>query len=347
MQPLVSIVFPCYNASAFIRHSLESLLNQSYQNLEIICINDGSVDDTLDVLTEYQQKDKRIVIVNNDTNMGLIKTLNKGLLYVNGFYFARMDADDYSPPERIAQQVDFLSKHEGLDMVTTGSTYFTTEGRAIQYLPPVASSHKAIQFLSLFVNPVVHASLLGKTNLIRSGKYTYDAAYPHAEDFELFGRLAWSGSQIGSIDQPLYWIRINPSSVSFKYADIQVKTNVKTIKRNVTAFLGLTEFPDDLTLKLTLNKIDELPDFSNVTKAYDFIDVLRLRSNELLHFTKQEQKEIDAFLSIHKLNILIQANKIRFKALGYKNGTFYIRSLKYLRLRQLLPNFAKLKKTFA
>lgn len=347
MQPLVSILLPCYNVGVFIRHALESILNQSYQNLEIICINDGSDDNTLGILTEYQEKDKRIVIVNNEINMGLVNTLNKGLLYVNGFYFARMDADDYVPPERIAQQVDFLSKHEALDMVTTGSSYFTTEGRPFQYLPPVASSHKAIQFLSLFVNPVVHASLLGKTSMIRSGKYTYDPAYPHAEDFELFARLAWNGSQIGSINQALYWIRINLSSVSFKYADVQVRTNVKTIKRNVTAFLGLTEFPDDLTLKLTLNKIDELPDFSNMIKAYDFIDVLRLKSNELLHFTKQEQEEIDAFLSIHKLNILIQANKIRFKRLGYKNGSFCLRSLKYLRIRQLLPIFAKLKKTFA
>lgn len=347
MQPLVSILFPCYNAEAFIRHALESLLHQTYQNLEIICINDGSNDNTLNVLTEYQEKDKRIIIVNNEVNLGLVGSLNKGLARVTGVYFARMDADDYSPPERIQEEVAFLIKNDHLDLITTGSSYFTTQGHAIQYLKPVANSHKAIQFLSLFVNPVVHASLLGKTSMIRSGTYTYDPAYPHAEDFELFSRLAWNGSQIGSIDQDLYWIRINLSSVSFKYADVQVRTNVKTIKRNVTAFLGLTEFPDDLTLKLTLNKIDELPDFSNVTKAYHFIDVLRLKANELLHFTKQEQEEIDAFLSIHKLNILIQANKIRFKALGYKNGSFCLRSLKYLRLTQLLPIFAKLKKTFA
>src|SRR4051812_6290358 len=105
MRPLVSIVYPCYNAEKYLSYSLESILNQDYSNLEIICVNDGSTDSTLTMLEDYKSADTRIIIINNPSNLGLIESLNIGLQKANGAFFARMDADDYCPVDRITMQM--------------------------------------------------------------------------------------------------------------------------------------------------------------------------------------------------------------------------------------------------
>jgi glycosyltransferase involved in cell wall biosynthesis len=340
MNPLVSIIFPCYNAELFIRYSLDSIIQQDYKRLEIICINDGSSDRTLEMLNDYKARDSRIVVINNEKNLGLIVSLNNALKYVTGEYFARMDADDYSPPERISKQLNFLLDNRHLDLISSGSYSFKTDNQKNYYLPPVAKSTKALIFLSLFSNPFVHGSIFGKTSIIKSGQFIYNHDYPHAEDFELFSNLAWNNCSIGSINEPLYWLRINLESVSFKYSDIQTTTNLKIVKRNLCEFLNVSSDIDEHILKILFNRIDVVVSIKDIEQAFLLFSNYFNLADEKLAFNKTEKTEIENYLLLHKLNIIIQSNKVRFSVLRYRNIGFFIKSMLLINYKQV-PIFLK------
>src|SRR6476659_5468798 len=99
--PLVSVVFPFYNEEKYIAAAIESIVNQSYKNLEIVMINDGSTDRTPEIVNSYAKKDSRIKLINIPVNRGLINSLNTGIAAATGEYIARMDADDISALNRI------------------------------------------------------------------------------------------------------------------------------------------------------------------------------------------------------------------------------------------------------
>ena len=119
--PLVSIVLPVYNGEKYLAESLDSVLAQTYQNWELVIINDGSTDGTENLI--FRLSDKRIKYLPNDGNKGIIFSLNRGLQVSNGVFIARLDADDIALPTRIEKQVEFLS--ENVDYNLCGS-YFQT-----------------------------------------------------------------------------------------------------------------------------------------------------------------------------------------------------------------------------
>src|SRR5690625_4382943 len=117
-NPLVSVVLSVFNDEAYVRESIESIIEQTYSNLEIIIINDGSNESTVKILEEYQEKDNRIKLI-HQSNKGLALSLNRGMELASGFYIARMDSDDISLKGRIATQVKALLKNK--DVVALGS----------------------------------------------------------------------------------------------------------------------------------------------------------------------------------------------------------------------------------
>ena len=117
---------PVYNAEKYLVESIESILNQSLKNFEFIIINDGSKDKSLGIIKKYAKKDKRIILLNNSRNLGLQKTLNKGLEVARGKYVARMDADDISLPKRLEIQFNYMEDH--LEIFLVGSSAIVIDG---------------------------------------------------------------------------------------------------------------------------------------------------------------------------------------------------------------------------
>ena len=118
-MPLVSVLICAYNAAPYVKESLTAVINQTYRNLEIIVVEDGSTDDTLSILQDFARQDSRIRIVQNEQNMGLISSLNKGLEHVHGKYIARTDADDITEPQWVEKIVSELEKRS--DIVAMGA----------------------------------------------------------------------------------------------------------------------------------------------------------------------------------------------------------------------------------
>lgn len=341
MQSLVSILLPCYNAENYLHYSIQSILKQDYKNLEIICINDGSSDATLNILNEYKNKDSRIVIINNETNIGLINSLNKALKLVKGDYFARMDADDYSTPDRISTQLKFIKLNPEIDVVSSAYNYFKHDEQKEKYIAPIAKSANALKFLSLFCTPLTHASVLGKTSLINSGLFVYDINYPYAEDFELFSRLAWKNVKIANQPISLYWVRLHSSSVSVLYNHVQFDTNLKITDRNIKNYLNDYQYVSPSVLGLLSCRVPANIEFKELKQSFYFLDkYLKDFSSSL---AKNELAEVNEYLLLHKLNIIIQANKVRFKTKGYfENGVFSLKSLFLLNLKQFFLLIKKL-----
>lgn len=332
-SPLVSIILPCYNAEKYLKYALDSIINQDYKNLEILCIDDGSSDGTLNILKESQLKDERIIIIQNEENKGLIYTLNKALTLVKGEYFARMDADDYSMQNRISIQIDYLSNNPEIDIVSTGYQYFYNNGKKGKYVPPIAEKFQSLKFLSLFCTPLAHATIIGRSSIIKNTKYYYDIHFQHAEDFELFSRLAWENVKIATINKNLYLVRLHSDSVSVKFNTVQHQSNIDIVKRNLNQFYGNNFQADDVTYGLLACRINRIINFKQLAEALSIID-------DCYNIYKKNigsrcNKEIKSYLTIHKLNILIQCNKYRFLKLGYKNLLFFLKSLTLLEIKQI------------
>jgi glycosyltransferase involved in cell wall biosynthesis len=116
--PLISVVMPVLNGEKYIGEAVKSVLNQTFKKFELIIINDGSTDNTLKVIDQF--KDKRIRIIINEKNLGLVKAINKGIFAAKGKYIARCDADDINKEDRFKKQIDFLEKNS--NYVLVGST---------------------------------------------------------------------------------------------------------------------------------------------------------------------------------------------------------------------------------
>ncbi len=330
MRPLVSILFPCYNAEKFLYVALESILAQDYSNLQLICVNDGSTDGTAQILEEFKMADTRIEIIHLEKNAGLINCLNTAIKYVRGEFFARMDADDYCPPYRISEQVEFLENNPKFELVSGGYHYFSESGKALEYVEPVATLPEALQFISLFSTPLTHAAVLGRKRLLEK-EYYYDNAYPHSEDYELFSRLALKKVAMANLPRTLYWVRLNPGSVSVVYNATQIQSHLHITERNINVCFNDKVIISDNVLKLISNRIDTMVTVVELQDALRLIDHYFNRRKFDCNYSPRVLAEIEHHLRLHKTNIIIQSNKIAFKQHGLKHLGFFLSSCLLLR----------------
>jgi glycosyltransferase involved in cell wall biosynthesis len=130
----ISIVMSVYNGGKYLADSLESILNQTHRNLELIIVNDGSRDDSLEIIQNYMKVDKRIILI-DQKNLGLTKSLNIAISVATGEYIARQDADDVSAPNRLKLFVNFLLKNKNIEIYSTPGILINENGRLIKTIP--------------------------------------------------------------------------------------------------------------------------------------------------------------------------------------------------------------------
>src|SRR5688500_300589 len=133
MSPKISVILPVYNGQLFLKAAIESILNQSYGNFELLIINDGSVDDTEKIIFGFN--DLRIRYIRNERNLGLIATLNKGLDLAKGEYIARMDNDDISLPARLEKQLAYLEENKHVSVLATKLVIINEKGFEVDHWP--------------------------------------------------------------------------------------------------------------------------------------------------------------------------------------------------------------------
>lgn len=139
-NPVISVVFSAHNADAYIDESLQSILNQSFSNFEIIAIDDASTGRNFEILNKYRTSDDRIRIIQNKKNLGLAASLNLGIDLANAPFIARMDADDIAFPQRLQKQVNFLQKNPDIAGCGTSIEVFGAS-QGLQKKAPIIPSH--------------------------------------------------------------------------------------------------------------------------------------------------------------------------------------------------------------
>ncbi|MFM7054143.1 MAG: glycosyltransferase family 2 protein [Bacteroidota bacterium] len=304
-QPLVSVLMPCYNAEAFLVEAIESILNQTYRNLEVVLLDDGSKDQTKNIISDYAKRDSRVKPVFNDSNLGLIRTLNKGLDLSSGDYIARMDADDVSLPHRIEVLVGVLEADKSLDLASAGCYSLSESGHKMARVYPKACTAKGLKFVCFFSTPVLHPCVLFRKSLMIEDRF--DEEYLHSEDYEIFSRLLLKGKRFVTIEVPLYMLRKNFQSVSHKFESIQISTHNRISFRNIHDYFSRQY--DYFVQRVMINRINFSVPPDLLLKSISNLRYLRdefvLRENP----TAEEVSDIDGFLTEQFIDIHLQSLK--------------------------------------
>lgn len=227
MKELVSVVMSTYNNQDTIVEAIQSVLNQSYKNLELIIINDASTDDTLKKINKV--KNNKIILLNNKTNLGLTKSLNKGIKISRGKYIARIDADDLWLPEKLNKQLPLMKKFDivgtsviELNMVTKKKTNIIMESN------PVKIKRKLYKKC-----PFAHSTvLINKKKLIDCG--SYDSTFRYAQDYELWIRMLQKNSGT-NLREALCIRRTMNDSIGHKKWKDQEKCIINIMKKHLNS----------------------------------------------------------------------------------------------------------------
>ena len=223
-KPAVSVILPAFNAEKYIGEAVDSILAQTFTDFELIVVNDGSTDRTLKILEVAQAAKQagcgphsRLRIISNTRNLGLSKSLNKGIALACGDYIARQDADDISLPERLGKQYEYLQKHPQVALLGTARKTILTNGAVKE--KKLKLQNPAFKDM-LQSNCFVHGSvMIRKTALDAVGGY--NELFYSSEDYELWLRLT-KQFPAANLPEPLYILRRHPDRSTWKSTNLAI-----------------------------------------------------------------------------------------------------------------------------
>lgn len=249
MKPLVSVLMSVHNEPAeFIKLAVGSICNQTYDNLEFIIIDDASEAGTYKFLEDLEAEYDIIRLYRNEQNIGLTATLNHGVSLCTGQFIARMDADDYSLPDRIQKQVDFFDKHPETDILGCGVVTF---GQTVTFMSPVNGySNEQVQCELFFTSSLCHPSVMIKKKFLAENQLNYDAAVKKGQDFDLWERSSIYGNLAVLPDVLLYY-RIHANQITSTGRNEQ-NTSADMIMRRRLRRIGLNPTDREMACHLSL-----------------------------------------------------------------------------------------------
>ncbi len=223
----VSVIVPCYNVENFIDEALESILTQTFNDFEVLCLDDASTDSTYSKICQWAEKDSRFKKRRNGKNLGLIGTLNELIKWSDSDYLIRMDPDDISEPTRIERLV-YEAESYSADVVGSSYIMINSEGKEIlnsSLLLP--TQHKSILYTAAFNSPMAHATVLYTKEYIN--KFLYGNSCFAAEDYDLWVKSINEVEEqvlFRNIKSPLYRYRIHGSSTSNTNRNAQINSHL-------------------------------------------------------------------------------------------------------------------------
>lgn len=209
--PTVSVIIPCYNSEKYLKFALDSVINQTYGDIEIIVIDDNSIDKTASIVKEYIKKDFRISLYKNKYKKGVSGALNTGLDYSRGKYIARLDSDDIMHPDKLLSQYYILETGKYC-LVATNISLMNEDGK-ITKENAYENHNGIIEFLCAFCNPIPNATIMYKKEVIDKYNLRFED-YKTSEDFAfLINYIMVSKEKAYLINEPLYYYRILKNSL--------------------------------------------------------------------------------------------------------------------------------------
>ncbi len=280
----VTVLMSVYNGEKYLREAVDSILNQTFKDFEFIIINDGSTDKTLKILNSYN--DPRMKIINNKKNIGLTRSLNKGLSIAKGEYIARQDSDDISMPERLEKQVDFLERNKTVGLIGTYSYIINGKGR-ILYKSKSSRSEDISKNL-IRGNVFAHGSVMFRKFLLEKvGAYREE--FKTSQDYDLWLRLI-EITKAFRISEFLYKWRLLPDSISAtkriqqeKYASLALDLAKERKNHGKDTLQKAREAGEEIDLNL-LFKEKRIAKDRGIINSYDFWAKRLIKTNNFEEF---------------------------------------------------------------
>jgi len=255
MPPLVSVNIPCYNCEKYIKSAIDSILQQSYSNIEVIVVNDGSTDSSASIVK--QCTDKRIKLIENKVNMGVVATRNTALEASSGEFIAILDGDDISYPTRIEKQVKYLCNNPEFAMVGSWLEVVDSNGTLTGEIRKTPAYSEILSVQMLFQNCFGQSTVMAKRSIIN--KYMYSSDYRQAEDYDLWLRIT-NDYKTSNLQEPLVKYRVHHESISTN--TIVMNDGIKYAINAQLGKIGIKPDAVDLNAHLVLMGIlraDEVP----------------------------------------------------------------------------------------
>jgi glycosyltransferase involved in cell wall biosynthesis len=208
-EVLISVIMSVYNGEKYLSEAIDSVLIQTFKNFEFIIVNDGSTDDSLDLIKTYS--DSRIKII-DQKNTGLSKALNNGIKIAQGKYIARLDADDIALSTRFEKQIEYLENNHGCVALGSNAIYISEKGEEL-YVSNYSTKWEDIKSKLPIKNPFFHSAVMFRRDAcVKSGLY-YEKIVHHIEDIILWNKLTDYG-ELRNLEEPLIKYRFVPDALT-------------------------------------------------------------------------------------------------------------------------------------
>ncbi len=228
MQKLVSVIMSTFNTNRnYLKKAIESILNQTYKNIQFIIINDGSTKEDENIIKSF--KDDRILYINHEKNKGLVYSLNEGIKKAKGDYIARMDSDDIALKDRIQIQVEYMEKHK--DIVVT-STFFKMFGKVDKIITNSLISPDEVKCELFYRCQILHPGVMIRKSIIEKYGFEYDEKALYTEDYELWTRIVNIG-KIAIIPKLCMYYRMHEEQIGISKKDRQREMTIKILEKNL------------------------------------------------------------------------------------------------------------------
>lgn len=249
MEEVVSVLMSVHNEkSDFLKLAIKSICDQTYPSIEFIIIDDASDKECSLYLKKLCNEYNHIKLIRNEYNLGLTKTLNKGLSIARGTYIARMDADDYSCPDRIEKQVSFLQRHDNIDVLGTGVVSF---GKKSVFMSPMNGlSYKRVEADLFFTSTLCHPSVMIRRSFLQRTGLLYDELVKKGQDYDLWERASVSG-HLAVMSNVLLYYRLHDTQITSKSTKEQQSTAEMVMKRRLNR-IGINPTEEEFRCHLAL-----------------------------------------------------------------------------------------------
>jgi glycosyltransferase involved in cell wall biosynthesis len=232
-SPIVTVLMPVYNAGKYLNDAIASILNQTYENFEFLIINDGSTDESVKIIKSFD--DKRIRLIENETNKGLIASLNIGLIESKGEFIVRMDQDDISLNHRIEAQINFLVENPQYGLI---GSWFEDFGENIpSKIVKYSTIDSEIRIRHLYQTHISHPTAVIKKEIIEKYNLQFDPNQVNGEDYDFWVRLS-QYCKISNFPEMLVRKRDHPRNITNQYSQSMSETCTR-VKQNQFRKMGI------------------------------------------------------------------------------------------------------------
>lgn len=323
---LVSVIMSTFNTDEImLKESIKSILNQTYKNIELIIVNDGSEKDDIDIIKSFS--DNRIILINNTRNEGLAKSLNHAIDISKGVYIARMDSDDISYNNRIETQVKYLRDNKDIDIVGTFAKHFGSKD-SLNITPLTNKDEVKIQ---LFTNAtLIHPTVMIRKKFLDDFKIRYNSKFLCAQDFELWSRCVDKGS-IEIIPEVLLLYRIHSKQISSEKRLLQKQYAEKILKKQLIK-MNILHTEEELKMHLILSGIIDF-DMKYIEGINSWIDKLIIQNKKISLYDEYLFENIlkSKMFNLYLKNIHKKGNIIAH----FKNNKDIINDITYYGVKKL------------